>query len=110
MAVGIPPLELRVDRERCNGCAICAQVCPTQVIDVLDRKAVFSRREKCMGCQLCEVECPVFAIQVRRPILKVVSAEGAVPQVKPQVEPQVEPRRTGEPLIRGKPLSSYFRE
>ena len=108
MAVGIPPLELRVDRERCNGCAICAQVCPTQVIDVLDRKAVFSRREKCMGCQLCEVECPVFAIQVRRPILKLVTAGEAVTQ--PPAGPQVEPKRAGEPLIRGKPLSFYFRE
>lgn len=70
MAVELAKRTVSVDLDRCNGCAICAQVCPTGVLDIVDKKSVVSRPEDCMGCELCEVECPVYAITVQRPVLR----------------------------------------
>jgi len=59
------------DKQKCNGCAICLDVCPTDCIvlgvpsikdphaypEVADPKA-------CIGCGFCAEECPVDAIEM----------------------------------------------
>jgi Pyruvate/2-oxoacid:ferredoxin oxidoreductase delta subunit len=58
------------DQQRCMGCTICVEACPTGCID-LDAKQgtretirypAIKKMRDCIGCSFCELECPVDAI------------------------------------------------
>ena len=51
-----------IDAELCNGCGICVQICPMDVIRMDDEKAVIRYPEDCMLCEFCALDCPVQAI------------------------------------------------
>ncbi|MDH5790770.1 MAG: CoB--CoM heterodisulfide reductase iron-sulfur subunit A family protein, partial [Candidatus Bathyarchaeota archaeon] len=70
---------MRVDPEKCTGCAICAQKCPASAIDEYNeglskRRGIFIRysqavplifaidKEKCIGCGICKEVCKAEAI------------------------------------------------
>jgi formate hydrogenlyase subunit 6/NADH:ubiquinone oxidoreductase subunit I len=65
---------LRLTRDRCIGCNICAEACPQQAIDLLspvikDGRLLKSRtadfdRHKCTFCGVCVVLCPSSAIEI----------------------------------------------
>jgi MinD superfamily P-loop ATPase len=51
----------QVNRERCNGCGICAQVCQYHAIVVIGNKTLVFP-ELCHGCGSCTLNCPEKAI------------------------------------------------
>jgi len=51
-----------VDTEKCNESSACAEVCPTNVIDIVGEKAVITRHDDCIECSACGVACPHNAI------------------------------------------------
>lgn len=62
-----------VDIERCKGCGVCCEVCPTNVIAL--NKLVNSKGynycymetpENCIGCAGCAMVCPDSCITVYR--------------------------------------------
>ena len=65
---GLPPEKLLplTDRsfladDKCNGCGICARVCPVSNIEIDDKKPVWQNR--CESCLACVNWCPQEAIQ-----------------------------------------------
>ena len=70
----------RVNEKKCNGCGLCAEICPMDVLrmktqfDAVSQSeqksasrrfvATIAYREDCMTCYTCELKCPRGAIDV----------------------------------------------
>jgi adenylylsulfate reductase subunit B len=70
----------RVNEKKCNGCGLCAEICPMDVLRMktkfdavsesakkgISRRFVASiaYRADCMTCYTCELKCPKGAIEV----------------------------------------------
>lgn len=57
-------LSLNIDTEKCIGCEVCGQVCPHNVFNFENMKAIITNRSQCMECGACMKNCPVSAITV----------------------------------------------
>ena len=55
-----------IDNELCDGCEICVDECPTDVLRMNEEtnKAVIQYLRDCQNCFLCERNCPQKAIYV----------------------------------------------
>jgi NAD-dependent dihydropyrimidine dehydrogenase PreA subunit len=59
--------ELTYDRDTCNGCRWCHEVCPQGVWEIDQAKrAVFAHPESCTACRACLMQCVPQAIQAPR--------------------------------------------
>ncbi|MDP2645477.1 MAG: ferredoxin family protein [Desulfobacterales bacterium] len=59
-----------ISKERCTGCGICLDSCPTDVIRLdQDQRAIIAYPDDCQTCFLCEEDCPENAIEVAPEIL-----------------------------------------
>ncbi len=56
----------RIDISKCDGCGICINSCPTDVIRMNEKtkKAVIQYPQECNNCDYCELDCPKQAIYV----------------------------------------------
>jgi NAD-dependent dihydropyrimidine dehydrogenase PreA subunit len=51
--------------DRCTGCGLCVEQCPTDVFDAGAKGVpVIARQDECQTCFLCEVHCPEDALFV----------------------------------------------
>ena len=80
-----PPAEVAL--EKCTGCGLCIEVCPSFVLELMDEKAGVVRAEWCSGCGHCGAVCPTEAIRHQA-----TAAEGS-----PQPGPA--PATTAETLL-----------
>jgi len=53
--------SLKIDEERCFGCSLCMNICPTKAIRVRNGKAKLMD-DRCIDCGECYKICPVKAI------------------------------------------------
>ncbi|MFP4621885.1 MAG: NADH-ubiquinone oxidoreductase-F iron-sulfur binding region domain-containing protein [Bacteroidales bacterium] len=51
-----------IDVDKCTGCTICAQKCPTGAIVGSTKKPHFIVQERCIGCGICYESCKFGAI------------------------------------------------
>jgi NAD-dependent dihydropyrimidine dehydrogenase PreA subunit len=58
-------VTLKLDQQKCNGCKMCIIVCPQEVFEFRDKKALIKFKDQCMECGACEKNCPEGAISVR---------------------------------------------
>jgi NAD-dependent dihydropyrimidine dehydrogenase PreA subunit len=60
----------RINRDLCDGCGICVDSCPTDVIRLdVEKKASIVYPDDCQTCFLCEEDCPLEAIWVAPEII-----------------------------------------
>ena len=52
-----------VNKDECNACGSCVDVCPTDAITLEDTAVV--NADECNECQACVDECPSEAITVQ---------------------------------------------
>lgn len=55
----MPP---KIDVEKCEGCGNCVNLCPGDVFEMQDDKALVVREGDCLDCGSCAEECPGRAI------------------------------------------------
>ena len=63
----MPPI---INKEKCNACGICADICPMDVFGVTDNGdiPVVTYPEECWHCNSCVLDCPEEAISLRIPL------------------------------------------
>ena len=56
----------KIDEEKCNGCGVCVEICPLDVLRMNDKNelVIIKYPEDCMTCFQCELNCPEEAIYV----------------------------------------------
>jgi thioredoxin reductase (NADPH) len=96
-----PPLVHSINDDRCIGCEACVDVCPTEVLDLVDHKVRVVRFADCVQCEQCANACPTMALVMFR--------EGSVPQTLtvPELDEHFQTGIPGQYLIgevAGKPL------
>lgn len=63
------PWGMKVNPQRCDGCTLCAQVCPEQAlewVDANDESGLWLRMARCTGCGLCADVCAHRALEAGR--------------------------------------------
>lgn len=53
-------MAAKVNKEKCNGCGACVEICPVDAIKIKDEKAIVS--DDCVECGQCVEQCPNKAI------------------------------------------------
>lgn len=95
------PLLHSINDDRCIGCEACIDVCPTEVLDLVNHKVAVSRFSDCVQCEQCANSCPTQALVMYR--------EGTTPRMLtvPELDENFQTGIPGQYLIgevAGKPL------
>jgi NAD-dependent dihydropyrimidine dehydrogenase PreA subunit len=63
-------MTTEIDLQKCNGCRLCYQLCPLDIITWNDEnnKPHVKYPDECQLCFICQVECPVKAVKVKIPL------------------------------------------
>jgi len=55
-----------IDEERCTGCGFCVKACPSNALEVLDKKARMAKDQPlCFSCGNCTTICPEGAVELK---------------------------------------------
>lgn len=65
----MPPV---IDKNKCVKCGYCAQICPLDVIKVIEKESfkdvIVKYPDECWHCRACEKDCKAGAIRMRYPL------------------------------------------
>jgi len=55
-------MAVNINKNKCNGCGTCVDICPADAIKIEQEKAVVS--DECVECGACVNACPNEAISL----------------------------------------------
>ena len=81
--VSLDAIKATVDREFCDGCALCVDVCPYHAItlkeetaeDGSENKYIMVNKAQCKGCGLCQGTCPKRGVHVAGFTMQQINAQ-----------------------------------
>ena len=53
-----------VNAESCDGCGVCVDNCPTEVLGIVNEKVEIIDSELCTDCMVCMHVCPYGVLEV----------------------------------------------
>ena len=68
-----------IDKDRCTGCHLCVEICPTNALAQINGKAELVRPDLCTYCSECEIKCPENAIALPYSVTFAVRKPGESP-------------------------------
>lgn len=76
-----------IDPQRCTGCNICVQVCPTAVFEKASpgmpaQAPTIARQSDCQTCFMCELYCPEDALFVAPQADEALHLPARAPQIQ----------------------------
>jgi NAD-dependent dihydropyrimidine dehydrogenase PreA subunit len=60
-------LSVEINRDSCNGCGICVDICPLDCFRIDEDEKAFMKYDECWYCGSCTLECPQKAMILRLP-------------------------------------------
>ena len=82
MDISLDAIKATVDKENCDGCALCIDVCPYNAISLVtnggegsSEKLVAINKAQCKGCGLCQGTCPKRGVHVAGFTMKQISSQ-----------------------------------
>ncbi len=64
-----------VNLQLCIGCGECAQICPDNAIEIVEKKS-FIDYNRCTCCGVCDRVCRYGALEIKNPQMPAVLEEG----------------------------------
>lgn len=61
--------QVIIDRQKCTGCGVCADVCPYRTIAMVDGRAEYGRTG-CFLCGHCRAVCPADAVRLPEQLVR----------------------------------------
>ena len=55
-------MSIQIDKTKCIGCGMCADICPGNLLKVVDKVSTIRDVKDCWGCTACVKICPKNAI------------------------------------------------
>jgi NAD-dependent dihydropyrimidine dehydrogenase PreA subunit len=55
---------IKIDKDKCQGCGECVDICPSEVLEMVDEKANQANPDECAGCESCVEVCKEGAITI----------------------------------------------
>ena len=80
--VSLDAIKATVDKNNCDGCALCVDVCPYGAITLVENtseggsdRVIAVNKAKCKGCGLCQGTCPKRGVHVAGFTMKQISSQ-----------------------------------
>jgi NAD-dependent dihydropyrimidine dehydrogenase PreA subunit len=81
-------MAIKIDQQRCDGCAACMDACNVGAIYLVDKKAYIDQ-SLCTLCGICIEVCPVQAIQSVESVVVQQKQLAEIQPAKPSVLPTI---------------------